>query len=194
MITRKFLNVAMTERTDGWLELHYDNAIRAVMPDGLQTTAPGAGSPLGDPAPGVIRLQGTGITALSCQDPNCIKGVPPLQQEPSDQIPFWMELPAGADIEAVAGGDSCLIIPGSLAQVAVPMFDASLVSDGALCDELKAYRKRAAMVKCVAFHVYTVTTAPDPLATLQGKRIALAIPSQFVAAAAASVARIRSSA
>ncbi|HEX3764309.1 MAG TPA: hypothetical protein VHW23_36695 [Kofleriaceae bacterium] len=190
-IMRKFLNVAMTERTDGWLELRYDDAIRAVMPGELQVAMP-AGSPLGDPASGAIRLQGTGITSLSCTEPDCIKGVPPLQHAPPEQIPFWMELQA-ADVEVMDGGTSCLIVRGSTAQIAVPMFDAALGADGMLCGGLKAYRKSAAMVGCVAFHVYLITTAPDPLAVLRGKRIALPIPSHLVAAAA-SVQRIRSSA
>jgi hypothetical protein len=191
-IARKFLNVAMTERTDGWLELRYDDAIRVVIPVGLQVM-PAAGSPLGDPAPGAIRLQGTGITSLSCTEPDCIKGVPPVRHDPPEQIPFWMDLQA-ADVQAMDGGSSGLIVGGGAVQIAVPMFDGALGADGALRDDLKAYRESAAMMGCVAFHVYLITIAPAPLGVLQGKRIALPIPSHFVAAATASVERIRSSA
>lgn len=192
-ITRKFSSVSNEERIGGWLELRYDDAIRAVMPLGAQSVAPATGSPLGEQAPGSLRLQGTGVTSFSCTDPKCVNGVPPLQHQPAEQIQFWMELQGAADVEVMDGGLSCLIVRGSTAQIAIPMFDASLGTDRALCDELKKYRKRVAMTGCVAFHVYLITGAPDSLAVLQGKRIALAIPPEHVMAAAIAE-RIRSSA
>lgn len=192
-IARKFSNVVKRERTDGWLELSYDDRIRVAMSLGPRVAAPAAGSPLGEQAAGSLRLQGTGITSLSCPNPNCIRGVPPVEQPP-EQIQFWMELNAPAEIKAMDDGTSCLITEGTSARIAIPIFDASIGTEAALCNELKKYRQRAGMVGCVAFHVYLIAAAPAPLAALQNKRIALAIPSELVVAAADGAARIRSSA
>jgi hypothetical protein len=190
-ITRIFSSVARNERSDGWLELRYDDAIRVMMPLGREVAAPAAASPLGEPAAGSLHLQGTGITSLSCTSPDCIRGVPPVQQPP-DQVQFWMELQATPHIEAMDGAPSCLIARGSTAQIAIPILDAALGTDWALCNEMKRYRQRAQMVRSVAFHVYLISVAPAWLGALQDKRIALPIPSELVAAAGGE--RMRSSA
>jgi hypothetical protein len=181
MITRIFSSVARNERGDGWLELRYDDAIRVVMPLRPQIAMPAPSSLLDDQAADVLRLQGTGITSLSCPNPNCVRGVPPVEQG-SDQIQFAMQMQATAHIEAMDGGPSCLIACGSSARVAIPIVDASLGTDWALCNEMKKYRQRAQMAHGVAFHVYLIAVAPAPLAALQNKRIALPIPSELVAA------------
>jgi hypothetical protein len=190
-IVRKFSSVAYKERVDGWIELQYDDAIRVAMAPGSLVAAPAAGSPLGEPAPGWLRLEGTGVTSLSCTTPDCIRGVPPVQQQP-EQGAFWMELQATAQIDAMDGESSCLIASGSRARIAIPIFDAALGTDHALCSAMKNYRKGARMTRCVGFHVYLISAAPAALGALQNKRIALPIPSELVATARS--VRMRSSA
>jgi hypothetical protein len=191
-IMRNFSSIVTKQRDDGWLELSYDDSIRVAMARRPPVTAAASGSPLGEPATGLLRLQGTGIASVTCPDPDCIKGIPPLRKEP-DQVVFWMDLPETAAIESMDGWPSCLIIPGSGGRIAVPIFDAVSGTEWAEGDELTAYRKRIRSGERVAFHVYRIAVAPGPLAALQNRRIALPIPCELVISAGA-VVRIRSSA
>jgi hypothetical protein len=195
-ITRIFSNVETNRRSDGWLELRYDDAIRTV----FQSAATAASAPLGESGSGALQLKGTGITPMSCTTPECIRGVPPVQQElvPSVeqldvQIQFWMELQATAHIEATEGGRSCLIVRASGARVEIPIIDLPLGTDRAFKDMAK-YCHDAKMGGCVAFHVYRITEATGPLAELENRCIALPIPFKLVKVATVATGRIRSSA
>lgn len=181
---RKFSSVVTSQRGDGWLELRYDDRISVVLALGPQVASAAAGSPLGEPAAGVLHLQGTGVASVSCPDPDCIKGIPPLQKQPEPGV-FWMALPKAATIAPSDGWPSCLIVPGTGtgASIAIPIFGAGPGTEWRGGDELTKYRQRINQADDpVAFHVYLISVARDSLAALQNKRIALPIPCELVKA------------
>jgi hypothetical protein len=183
-IMRKFSSVVFTERA-GWLEVLYDDAIRVTMALGSPIAVPDAGSPLGEQAPGSLRLAGAGLTSMSCTSPECIRGVPPVKKPP-DLVPFSVDLQA-TDFEVIDGEWPCLVISASTGRIAIPIFDAALDPDD-LCKAMTKYRNPDMRVPCqheapcMGFHVYLISAAPAPLEALQNKHIALPIPSEIVAA------------
>lgn len=183
----KFSSVESNVQNEGWLELRYDNAIRVVMPLGLQVAAPAAGSPLGAQAASSLQLQGSGITPLSCTEPDCVKGVPSVTQPlPTDLSQVWIDLLVAANLEVTDCGAPCLVIRGSGEQIAIPMFDAWVGTGKALERALAGSCKLFGMKECVAYHVYLITDAPVPLAALRNKLIALPIPGECVEVPAAA--------
>jgi hypothetical protein len=164
MDTKKIFSTAQQKnRSDGSLvELTYDDVIR-VLPSPSSSVASSDSFHL---------LEGQSVTAFSCPDPKCLSGTPPLKAG----SPLTIEVQKPTEIVApMPGGPECLVAGANGSQISIPIFDASIGADKALCDALSWYRKRVG--RGVAFHVYEITDAPSELSQLQSKHIAIPIPS-----------------
>lgn len=165
MDTKKkiFSTAQQINRGDGSLvELTYDDVIR-VLPSSSSSVASSDSYHV---------LEGQIVTALSCTDPKCISGTPPLRAS----VPLMIEVQKPTEIIApMLGGPECLVAGANGSRISIPIFDASIGADEALGEALSWYRAR--LGKAVAFHVFAITDAPTELSQLQSKHIAIPIPS-----------------
>jgi hypothetical protein len=165
MDTKKkiFSTAQQKNRSDGSLvELTYDDVIR-VLPSQSCSVASSDSYHL---------LEGQSVIAFSCTDPKCLSGTPPLKAGG----PLTIEVQKPTEVIApMRGGPECLVAGSNGSQISIPIFDASIGADKALCNALSWYRKRVG--RGVAFHVYEITDAPGELSQLQSKHIAIPIPS-----------------
>jgi len=148
---------------DSLAELRYDDVVRV-----RRDSTPG-GQPLG----GAQRLlvQG-GPIGLTCTEPKCLSGVPPVA--PGTPCSIEIQMPM---LVTPADGRLVLLAGANNAKIRMPVLDAP-ADDDALCGALSDYRALARMRGCVAFHIYVVLDVleANELAGLKGKLIALPIP------------------
>jgi hypothetical protein len=161
-----------------YVELSYDDVIRVVVPSSESATATAPATALTTApatAPGYL-LQGQSAIGLSCTNPNCTSGTPPLRA--SD--PISIEIQTTATVEALASGGQRLLVETAGSQISIPILDAPMeagqAQSTALCTALAAYRRVAALNEHTDFHVYRITDTPSALSQLQCKWIALPVP------------------
>jgi hypothetical protein len=179
-----FSNVLCKSRCDGAVtELSYDDVIRVIAPAEAD-----AGQSSG------YLLKGQSVLGLSCTNPNCVSGTPPIVLPP----PISIGIEMNAEVELASGGKS-LLITANGSQILVPILDACVgagapagighhAAHHALCTALAAYRDHEQRCEDTDYHVYWITDTPSALSQLQHKWIALPVPCAGCPAQALRVA------